>query len=91
VHGGWRFDILWSSFFISRARRWWFNRKRKQKLSRAVRGLEVMAEYINGLLAYTEAGQLQPPFLYHEAEEHVPSDEVDQWTDWLKYVFGEAE
>lgn len=53
--------------------------------------LEATIEHLTGLLGRDELGRgLRPPFLYHQAEEHVPAEEVDQWTDWLKFVFGEG-
>lgn len=52
--------------------------------------LETMVEYLSELLKQADDGRVQPPFLCHEAEEHVPADEVDQWTDWLKYAFGDG-
>jgi hypothetical protein len=48
--------------------------------------LENVAKQLKGQLEWIDAEDVQPPYIYHQAEHHVPVGEIDQWTDWLKYA-----
>lgn len=52
--------------------------------------LERVIKELSKLLEWTQTENIPAPHLYHEAEEHVPKDELDSWTDWLKRVFAEG-
>jgi hypothetical protein len=67
-------DILWLSFFVGRARRWWFNRKRKQELSRVVR---VEANCICGHDIHSHTAPMaymMVPCGKCECEEYMPAE-----------------
>ena len=53
--------------------------------------LEDVIKHLSGQLEWVDDEQIQPPYVYHQAEEHIPSDAIDQWTDWIKYALKDRE
>lgn len=50
----------------------------KRDLVRVIGHLQNMLESVDS----------DPPHLYHIADARIPFDASDEWTDWIKYVFG---
>jgi len=51
--------------------------------------LDMVLKQLSGMLEWGDSDDSPGyPMIYHQAEEHVPRDEIDRWTEWIKYVMG---
>ena len=49
-----------------------------------------MIEHLQGMLEWAQKEDISQPYIYHIAHEQISTDELDKWTNWAKYAFGQG-